>query len=82
MFQEMGDRIKIIFNPMNSVIEVEKGTILLDAIREAGIRIRSICGGEGECGTCKVILNKGEVSDVSVKYKKWLSPKEIARALL
>ena len=74
----MGDRVKIIFDPMDKVIEVERGTILLDAIREAGIRIRSICGGEGECGTCKVILNKGEVSDVSTKYTKWLSPQEIS----
>jgi len=54
----MGDRVKIVFNPMDKVVEVEQGTILLDAIREAGIRIRSICGGEGECGTCRVILNR------------------------
>jgi len=74
----MSDRVKIIFDPMDKLIEVERGTMLLDAIREAGIRIRSICGGEGECGTCKVILNKGEVSDVSTKYEKWLSPQEIA----
>jgi len=74
----MSDRVKIIFNPMDKVIEVERGTTLLDAIREAGIRIRSICGGEGECGTCKIILNKGEVSDVSTKYEKWLSPQQIS----
>lgn len=74
----MGNRVKIVFNPMDKAVEVERGTILVDAIREAGIRIRSICGGEGECGTCKVILNKGEVSDVSTKYEKWLSPQEIS----
>ena len=74
----MGDRVKIIFNPMDKMIEVERGTIILDVIREAGINIRSICGGEGECGTCKVILNKGDVSDVTTKYTKWLSPQEIS----
>ena len=78
----MGDRVKIIFNPMDKVIEVERGTIILDAIREAGIRIRSICGGEGECGTCKIILNKGKVSHVSTKYEKWLSPQEISKGYL
>lgn len=72
----MGDRVKIIFNPMDKVIEVERGTVLIDAIRGADIRIRSICGGEGECGTCRVILNKGEISDVSAKYEKWLSPQD------
>jgi len=74
----MVDLVKIIFNPMDKVVEVERGTILLDAIREAGINIRSICGGDGDCGTCKVILNKGEVSDVSTKYTDWLSPQEIS----
>jgi uncharacterized 2Fe-2S/4Fe-4S cluster protein (DUF4445 family) len=72
----MGDRVRIIFNPMNEVVEVERGTVLLDAIRKAGIMVRSVCGGHGECGTCKVILNKGEVSDMSAKYEKWLSTQE------
>lgn len=74
----MGDLVKIVFNPMDKMIEVERGTILLDAAREAGIRIRSICGGNGECGTCKVILNKGEISRLSTKYEKRLSPQEIS----
>jgi len=74
----MGEVVKIILNPMDKVVEVERGTILLDAIREVGIRIRSICGGEGECGTCRVVLNRGEVSDASTKYKKWLSPQELS----
>jgi uncharacterized 2Fe-2S/4Fe-4S cluster protein (DUF4445 family) len=76
--QEMVDRVKVIFNPMDKMVEVERGTILLDAIREAGINIRTICGGDGDCGTCKVILNKGEVSHMSTKYKEWLSPQEIS----
>ena len=78
--QEMVDRVKVIFNPMDKMVEVERGTILLDAIREAGINIRSICGGDGDCGTCKVILNKGEVSHMSTKYKEWLSPQEISES--
>ncbi len=73
----MGALVKIVFNPMDKVIEVEKGIILLKAIRQAGISIRSICGGEGECGTCKVLLNKGKVSNISTKYTNWLSPQEI-----
>jgi uncharacterized 2Fe-2S/4Fe-4S cluster protein (DUF4445 family) len=74
----MVDRVKVIFNPMDKMVEVKRGTILLDAIREAGINIRTICGGDGDCGTCKVILNKGEVSHVSTKYKDWLSPQEMS----
>ena len=72
----MGRRVRVILNPMNRVVEVEEGTALLEAIREAGIMIRSICGGHGECGTCKVILNNGKLSYTSTKYEKWLSPQE------
>ena len=72
----MARRVRVIFNPMNKVVEVEKRTTLLEAAREAGIMIRSICGGHGECGTCKVILNKGELSYTSTKHQKWLSPQE------
>ena len=75
----MKNRVKIVFNPMNKMIEVERGTILLDAIREAGIMIRSICGGHGECGTCRVILDKGELKEISSKSEKWLSPEEKAK---
>jgi uncharacterized 2Fe-2S/4Fe-4S cluster protein (DUF4445 family) len=73
------DIARIVFNPMDKVVEVKRGTILLDAIREAGIDIRSICGGDGECGTCKVILDKGKVANVSTKYEKWLHPEELAQ---
>lgn len=76
--QEMGDLVKIFFDPMSKEIEVKRGVLLLDAIREAGIRIESICGGKGECGKCRVILNKGEVSRLSTKSEKFLSPQEIS----
>ncbi|MCW3982261.1 MAG: ASKHA domain-containing protein [Candidatus Bathyarchaeota archaeon] len=74
----MGNLVKIVFNPMNREIEVERGRLLLDAIREADIRIESICGGKGECGKCRVILNQGDVSSLSTSQKKHLSPQEIA----
>jgi uncharacterized 2Fe-2S/4Fe-4S cluster protein (DUF4445 family) len=74
----MGDLVKIFLDPMNREIEVERGTTLLDAIREAGIRIESVCGGKGECGKCKVILSKGEVSSLSTSHKKHLSPQQIS----
>jgi len=70
--------VRIVFNPMGRVVEVGRGTILLDAVREAGIMINSICGGKGQCGTCRVILNRGEVLRLSTKYEKWLSPQEIS----
>ncbi len=40
---------------------VEKGVTVLDACKSAGILIDAVCGGEGECGRCKVFV-KGEFS--------------------
>jgi len=74
--------IRIIFHPLNKVIEVEKGSNVLEAIRQAGIRIESICGGRGQCGKCKVILNKGKVEHLSDAYKKHLSEQEIVGGYL
>jgi uncharacterized 2Fe-2S/4Fe-4S cluster protein (DUF4445 family) len=55
----MADMVTVIFNPMNRVVRVIRGSTVLDAIREAGIQFESICGGKGECGKCRVIRVRG-----------------------
>jgi len=54
-------KITITFQPYGRRVEVQIGTNLLEATRLAGISIRSICGGKGQCGKCKVIVRKGKV---------------------
>lgn len=56
---------QITFLPDNKKITVEKGITLLDAAQQAGIYISSVCGGEGVCGKCRVILKKGRVESES-----------------
>ncbi len=58
-------KVRVLVKPLNRVIEAEKGAILLQLLREAGISIESICGGKGKCGKCKVILEKGSIEEVS-----------------
>jgi uncharacterized 2Fe-2S/4Fe-4S cluster protein (DUF4445 family) len=69
--------LKIIFNPMGKVVEAEKGDNLLDIMRLGEIRIESLCGGKGECGKCKVILEKGKIKKKSTLPDKLLHPNEI-----
>ncbi len=69
--------IKIIFNPIEKVVEAEKGDNLLDVMRRGDIRIESLCGGKGECGKCKVILEKGKIKKKSSLPDKLLHPNEI-----
>jgi uncharacterized 2Fe-2S/4Fe-4S cluster protein (DUF4445 family) len=74
----LAEHEKILFDPMNTLVQVQKGTILLDAIREAGVNVESVCGGKGDCGKCKIILVTGEVAKLSSKYEKHFSPEQLS----
>jgi len=41
--------------------EVEQGATLLKAASISGVYINSLCGGEGICGTCKVLVKDGQI---------------------
>ena len=69
--------IRILVRPMNRLIEAERGAVLLDVLREAGLRIESLCGGRGKCGKCKVIFERGEIKKISAESDKFLSPQEL-----
>jgi uncharacterized 2Fe-2S/4Fe-4S cluster protein (DUF4445 family) len=47
------------FEPSGLKVKVRSGTVLLQAARKAGIYLSSICGGDGYCGKCKVIIDEG-----------------------
>ncbi|MFB0558864.1 MAG: 2Fe-2S iron-sulfur cluster-binding protein, partial [Candidatus Bathyarchaeia archaeon] len=69
--------VRVLFDPINREVEAQRGDILLDVMRESGIRIESLCGGKGQCGKCKVILERGEVERVSKAHEKLLSHDEL-----
>ncbi len=69
--------VTVLFNPINRQVDVQRGENLLDVMRDAGIRIESLCGGKGMCGKCKVILESGEVKKVSKTPDKFLSQAEL-----
>ncbi len=54
-------KIRVHFKPDNADIAVEKGANLLEAAIQAGVPIYASCGGAGTCGTCKLLIEKGEV---------------------
>ncbi|MCX5716469.1 MAG: ASKHA domain-containing protein, partial [Candidatus Omnitrophica bacterium] len=53
------DRFTIKFLPDAVEAKAQKGETVLAAAIDAGIYINSSCGGDGVCGRCKVIINKG-----------------------
>jgi len=54
-------KLKVHFDPDNVDIVVEQSENLLQAAIAAGVHIYASCGGNGTCGTCKVLIEKGEV---------------------
>lgn len=46
----------VTFFPKNVTVQVEDGTDVLEAAFRAGVSINSVCGGEGTCGKCRVIV--------------------------
>ena len=50
------------FEPSGSVVNVKPGTTIMEAANRAGIYINNICGGEGLCGKCAVIVLNGRVN--------------------
>ena len=76
---DMTETVRVVFHPLNTVIDVPKGSSVLEAIRLAVIQFESICGGKGECGKCKVIFLKGSCTAESAESRGKLSDDEISR---
>lgn len=61
----MEKKVKVIFYPEEKAVEVNKGTSLWEAAKQAGVYINSVCGGDGICGKCRLILKKGAIETKS-----------------
>ncbi len=49
------------FLPAGVEVSAQSGRTLLRSAREAGIRVRQTCGGQGTCNKCAMILREGTV---------------------
>jgi uncharacterized 2Fe-2S/4Fe-4S cluster protein (DUF4445 family) len=65
------------FEPSGLKTEVPVGTVLLEAAHKTGIYLSSICGGDGYCGKCKVIIDNSEA--VQRRPTALLTPDEIRK---
>src|SRR5512136_360296 len=61
----------VTFQPQNKTVRVSATTSLLEAALRAHITINNLCGGDGICGRCKMIVVRGRVSGaVSAKLTR------------
>ncbi|MEA3377146.1 MAG: ASKHA domain-containing protein [Chloroflexota bacterium] len=66
---------RVKFLPADREAEVDTGTLLSGAAREAGVDVNMPCGGQGRCGRCAVIVEEGPVRRHSTER---LSPDDVA----
>lgn len=59
--RQAGDGIEVTFRPEGERVRVPAGTTLLAAAKAAGVDLTSLCGGEGLCGKCRVIVKDGQI---------------------
>ncbi|WP_423922327.1 ASKHA domain-containing protein [Candidatus Poriferisodalis sp.] len=57
-------RCKVVFTPSGRAGTVSAGTSVLDAARDLGVDLDSVCGGRGICGRCQVVPSMGS-------FPKW-----------
>ena len=68
----------VTFQPDARTVEVEAGTTLLHAARQAGVPIDAPCAERGHCGKCRVRVLEGEVSALSGDEQALLKADELA----
>ncbi|MBT8212418.1 MAG: DUF4445 domain-containing protein, partial [Acidimicrobiia bacterium] len=56
----MTETARVVFTPSGRQGDVARGTTVLDAARELGVDLDTVCGGRGICGRCQVVPEVGE----------------------
>jgi len=74
----MPEKIIVTFQPYGKRVEAPIGATILEIARMAGVSIRSICGGKGQCGKCRVIVQRGLV-EFRQEEEEFLTHEELAR---
>jgi uncharacterized 2Fe-2S/4Fe-4S cluster protein (DUF4445 family) len=68
-------KFKVIFQPSGRRGEIEEGKTILEASRDLGVEIESLCGGAKSCGKCKIKLEEGSFERHGItSFSRNLSP--------
>lgn len=72
---------KIIIYPEGKEISFLYEENLLKVLQDEGVNINSICGGEGWCGKCKVVIKEGNPSPLTETERRLLISEEIEKGI-
>ncbi len=69
-YKDDAEMAKIVFTPSGKRGDFPHGTKVLDAARQLGVDIDSVCGGRGICGRCQVVQSVGDFSKFGIKSQE------------
>jgi len=64
----MAKTYNVLFQPNETTVQVAAGTTILAAAAKAGAFVNSLCGGDGICGRCRVIVREGNASGGTTEF--------------
>lgn len=64
------DKVKLIFQPSGRRGEVDKGVSIIEASRQLGVDIESLCGEKKICGKCLIRIEEGFFEKYDIKSNK------------
>ena len=61
----------VVFEPSGRRGPLREGKTILDAAQELGVDLQNVCGGQAQCGKCKVMIVEGSLQqhDISSSVK-------------
>ena len=62
-----GPAVKVVFTPSGKRGTFPVGTNLLQAARDLGVDLDSVCGGRGICGRCQITISKGRFAKFGIE---------------
>ncbi|HAX17868.1 MAG TPA: ferredoxin [Actinobacteria bacterium] len=75
------NKIHIEIEPIGKRFNLNRPANMLDAIRNAGIEIKSVCSGKGTCGKCRIIITEGSIPPPTDSENKALTKDEISHGV-
>ncbi len=60
----------VVFTPSGKRGRFAKGTQLIEAARDLGVYVESVCGGRGICGRCQVEIQSGNFAKHGIESKQ------------
>jgi uncharacterized 2Fe-2S/4Fe-4S cluster protein (DUF4445 family) len=69
----------VTFLPGFRKVRVPKGASVLEAAQQANLNLNVVCGGQGKCGKCSVVIRSGKYSFDREKFGMFFTDDELDR---